>query len=95
MVTAYLPTFCHDSVSSSVAPTALEGINVILDMRAECILLAEGPCAVFEGEAFISNAEETLQRLAFHRNALTSSRWQWLFRRVLGETVFILDSSPL
>ena len=39
---------------------AFEGVNVILDVPPERVLLAKYPCTVFESESSISNAEETL-----------------------------------
>ena len=54
---AYSLTF---GIRTRYLVAALQGIDVILNMPAECILLAERPCAVFEYESFISKAEQAL-----------------------------------
>ena len=40
--------------------TRLQGTDMIFDMPAECILLAEGPCAIFECKSIVSKTEEAL-----------------------------------
>ena len=52
----------------------LEGLDVILNVPPERILLAEDPCPLFEVESFICNAEETLRAVALRRELLVRFR---------------------